>query len=76
MAKIVKYMRMMKRHILIFIFFILVSAQVFCQESWTGTGFALNNGYIITNHHVVDGANSIHIYGVRGDISKSYKYGY
>ena len=43
------------------------------QQSWTGTGFALNNGYIVTNHHVVDGATSISVYGIRGEINKSYK---
>lgn len=33
---------------------------------WTGTGFALRNGYIVTNHHVVDGATSIVVQGVNG----------
>lgn len=28
-------------------------------NKWTGSGFALNDGYIVTNFHVVDGANSI-----------------
>ena len=36
-------------------------------KEWTGTGFALNNGYLITNNHVVDGAKSIVILGVNGD---------
>lgn len=35
-------------------------------SSWTGTGFALKNGYIVTNHHVVDGASSIFIQGING----------
>lgn len=35
-------------------------------SEWTGTGFALNNGYIITNNHVVDGATSIVVLGVNG----------
>lgn len=39
---------------------------------WTGTGFALKNGYIVTNHHVVDGATSIVVQGVNGS-SIEYK---
>ena len=40
--------------------------------SWSGSGFALKNGYIVTNFHVVDGASSIIIKGVNGDFNKSY----
>lgn len=31
------------------------------QESaeWSGTGWALNQGYVVTNHHVVENARSI-----------------
>ena len=35
-------------------------------SSWTGTGFALKNGYIVTNNHVVDGASSILVQGING----------
>lgn len=28
-------------------------------SKWTGSGFAIKEGYIVTNYHVVDGANSI-----------------
>lgn len=42
-------------------------------QEWTGTGFALNNGYIITNNHVVDGAKSIVILGVNGNFNTEYK---
>ena len=42
-------------------------------KGWTGTGFALKNGYIVTNYHVIDGASHIQIYGVRGDFTKGYK---
>lgn len=34
---------------------------------WTGTGFALKNGYIVTNNHVVENASSIFVLGVNGD---------
>lgn len=39
---------------------------------WSGSGFALNNGYICTNYHVVEGAKSIEILGVQGDFTLSY----
>lgn len=42
-------------------------------SEWTGTGFALKNGYIVTNHHVVDGAKSIVVLGVNGNTSTEYK---
>lgn len=39
---------------------------------WSGSGFALNNGYICTNYHVVEDAKSIEIHGVQGDFTTSY----
>lgn len=39
---------------------------------WTGTGFALNRGYIATNHHVIDGAHNIKVYGVKGNFNVGY----
>lgn len=39
---------------------------------WSGTGFALKNGYIVTNYHVVDGAKSIEVHGVNGNASSNY----
>lgn len=39
---------------------------------WAGTGFALKDGYIVTNHHVIDGAKTISVYGVNGNSSRSY----
>lgn len=36
------------------------------SSEWTGTGFALKNGYIVTNNHVVDGASSIFVQGING----------
>jgi S1-C subfamily serine protease len=39
----------------------------------SGTGYAISsNGYIVTNHHVTEGANSIKVRGVNGDFSKTY----
>lgn len=45
------------------------------QESfnqWSGTGFALKDGYIVTNYHVIEGANSITIQGVNGNFNIQY----
>lgn len=39
---------------------------------WTGSGFALKDGYIVTNYHVVEDAKSIKISGINGDFSSSY----
>ena len=40
---------------------------------WSGTGFALKNSYIITNHHVAEEAKNIEVSGINGDFTKSYK---
>lgn len=41
-------------------------------ERWSGTGFALLNGYIATNYHVIEDAKSITIQGIKGDFSIAY----
>ena len=41
-------------------------------NTWTGSGFALNNGYVVTNYHVAGEAKTIRIKGVNGDWSKTY----
>lgn len=43
------------------------------KAEWSGTGFAIANGYVATNYHVTTGAKSIYIKGVDGDIKESYK---
>ena len=51
------------------------------QSTWYGTGFALNNGYFVSNYHVyanVDNtedyqAKKIFVKGVNGDFSIQYK---
>lgn len=43
------------------------------KAGWTGTGWALKDGYIVTNYHVIEDANTINIQGVQGDFSTKYK---
>ena len=56
----------------IFFFFLGISKQLSAQKIYTGTGFALNNGYLVTNWHVVKNKQTIHVYGIRGDFTKKY----
>lgn len=42
------------------------------SSEWSGTGFALKNGYVVTNFHVVDGAKKIEVHGVNGNASSDY----
>ena len=42
-------------------------------ENWSGTGFALQNGYVVTNYHVIENAQEINIQGVNGDFSQKYE---
>lgn len=41
-------------------------------QEWSGTGFALNRGYIVTNYHVVEDAKSIVVCGINGDFNVSF----
>lgn len=43
------------------------------SQEWSGTGFALNSGYVVTNYHVIDNAKFIYIQGIKGDFAKKYK---
>lgn len=42
------------------------------EGKWTGTGFALKDGYVVTNHHVINGAKTIKVYGVNGNANRAY----
>lgn len=42
------------------------------ENEWSGTGFALSKGYIVTNHHVIEGAETITVLGVNGT-NKEYQ---
>jgi len=48
------------------------SSNSFNGNSWSGTGFALNKGYIVTNYHVIENAKEISIYGVDGNSRVKY----
>lgn len=41
-------------------------------KEWSGTGFALNNGYVVTSYHVIENAKSISIKGIKGDFTPKY----
>jgi S1-C subfamily serine protease len=44
------------------------------KQKSSGTGFAISsNGIIVTNFHVIDGANSIIVRGINADFNKTYK---
>ncbi|MBR4454174.1 MAG: WG repeat-containing protein [Bacteroidales bacterium] len=43
------------------------------KAEWTGTGFAIADGYIATNYHVTSGAKTIHVKGINGNMKESYK---
>ena len=42
-------------------------------QEWSGSGFALKNGYIATNYHVVENARNITVQGIKGSFSTEYK---
>lgn len=41
-------------------------------NAWSGSGFAIGNGYIVTNSHVASDAKNITIKGVKGDMNTGY----
>lgn len=48
------------------------SDEITQGESWTGTGYAIGNKYVVTNNHVVDRAKNIIIKGIKGDMNNGY----
>lgn len=38
----------------------------------TGSAFALKDGYVVTNNHVIENAKTIDILGIKGDFSTAY----
>ena len=43
------------------------------SSEWSGSGFALKDGFIVTNYHVIDGAKTILVLGVGGGFGTEYK---
>lgn len=43
------------------------------KTEWSGTGFAIADGYVVTNYHVTTGAKTISVKGVNGEINDSFK---
>lgn len=38
-------------------------------SEWTGSAFALNDGYVVTNYHVIENANNIYLKGIDTNFS-------
>ena len=57
--------------IFIFLMTFFLANRVNSQE-WSGSGFALKDGYIVTNYHVIENAESIWIHGIKGDFPTKY----
>ena len=43
------------------------------KAGWSGSGFALAQGHIVTNYHVVENAKTILIKGIKGDFVTEYR---
>lgn len=41
-------------------------------KAWSGTGFALKDGYIATNYHIVENAKTVQVKGIKGNLSIKY----
>lgn len=66
-------MKKIKLLILVLLAHIYLFAQVSTFSSdWSGSGFALNKGYVVTNYHVIEGARSIKIAGINGEMYQTY----
>lgn len=43
------------------------------KAGWSGSGFALNQGHIVTNYHVVEDAKTILVKGIKGDFTSELR---
>lgn len=48
-------------------------AETTISSKWSGTGFALKDGYVVTNYHVAENAKSIEIFGINGSFENGYQ---
>ena len=60
------------KKIVFFSFFLAIVSIAYAQEKWSGTGFAIGNGYLVTNYHVVENTKSISVQGIKGSFNTSY----
>lgn len=42
------------------------------ESGWSGTGWAIGNGYLVTNNHVAEGARTIIVKGIGGNYNTGY----
>ena len=49
------------------------SVESTLSSKWSGTGFALKDGYVVTNYHIAENAKSIEIFGINGNFEKGYQ---
>lgn len=56
----------MKKRLFLLMALMSLSVAVLMASDWSGTGWALKDGYVVTNHHVVENANSIVLKFQRG----------
>lgn len=73
----------MQKNVILSFFFACLTCVVHAQKpnnpfttnqplEWSGTGWALNNGYVVTNHHVANNARTIKVNIVQGDSLVGY----
>ena len=43
------------------------------KAGWSGSGFALAQGHIVTNYHVIENAKTILVKGIKGDFVTEYR---
>lgn len=67
---IMKHIKVIKC-IFIFLMTFFLANRVNSQE-WSGSGFALKDGFIVTNYHVIENAETIWIHGIKGDFPTKY----
>lgn len=49
------------------------SVESAISSEWSGTGFALKHGFVVTNYHVIGNAKTIEVFGIHGNFEKGYK---
>ena len=43
------------------------------KAGWSGSGFALTQGHIVTNYHVIENAKTVLVKGIKGDFVTEYR---